>query len=66
MLIPTVKEVNIQYYSVYTKDFNNAKTIWVKDVPYIKEKITREKPIQVTECIIRVPKEFFNSKKMYS
>ena len=40
---------------VETKDVENAELIWGKDVPYIKVKTTRKKPIRVTEDLIRVP-----------
>ena len=60
----TVKEVNwifisnqIQNYSVDTKDVENSELIWGKDVPYIKWVTTRKKLIQVTEDLIRVPKD---------
>ena len=48
----TIKEVNwiirsnqIQDFPVDTEDVGNSKTIWVKDVPYIKGKTTKKNPI---------------------
>ena len=65
LIFPTVKEVkwiirsnHIQDYPVETKDLDNAKLIWGKDVPYLKVKTTSKNPIQVTEDLIRFPKEF--------
>ena len=45
------------------KDVDNAKLIWVKDVPNIKGKTTSKKPIWLTEDIIRVPKKSLKPNK---
>ena len=65
LVFTTVKELKwiirsnqIQYCPVETEDVDNAELIWGKDVPYLKCKTTRKKPIKVTEYLIRVPKEF--------
>ena len=67
---PTAKEVmciirsnQIQDCQIETKDVDNAKNIWGKDVPYLEGKMTRKKPIQVSEDLIRFPKEFLKLNK---
>ena len=57
---------HIQDCKVDNKYMDNAETIWGIDVPYLKGKTTRNKPIQVTEDIIIFPKEFLNSTNMYT
>ena len=47
----------IQDCPVETEDVDNDELVWVKDVPYLKGKTTRKKPIRVNEDLIKVPKD---------
>ena len=46
----------IQDCPIETEDVENSEFIWGKDVPYLKGKTNRKKPIRVTEDLIRSPK----------
>ena len=69
--LTTAKEVkwiirsnHIQECPLDNKDVENAEFVLGKYMSYLKVKMTRKKPIRVTEDLIRVPKEFFKIQQM--
>ena len=51
-----IRSNQIQDCQVETKDMDNDKTIMKKNPPYIKGKTTGRNPTQMTEDIIRTPR----------